>query len=33
VLAGAARRYANEARDGRISASFQLLFLTAWAPA
>jgi NADH dehydrogenase [ubiquinone] 1 alpha subcomplex assembly factor 5 len=32
VLAGAASRYAAEAAAGRISASFQLLFLTAWAP-
>jgi NADH dehydrogenase [ubiquinone] 1 alpha subcomplex assembly factor 5 len=32
VLAGAASRYAAEAAAGRICASFQLLFLTAWAP-
>ncbi len=33
VLAEAAARYAAEAREGRISASFRILFLTAWAPA
>lgn len=33
VLAEAAARYAARAREGRISASFRILFLTAWAPA
>jgi len=32
VLAGLAERYAPEAGDGRIAATFQILFLTAWAP-
>ena len=32
VLAGLAERYAPEAADGRIGATFQILFLTAWAP-
>ncbi|HVG81791.1 MAG TPA: methyltransferase domain-containing protein [Methylomirabilota bacterium] len=33
VLAGAAARYAAEAENGRISATFHILFLTGWAPA
>ena len=33
VLAGAASRYETEAENGRIAATFHILFLTAWAPA
>ncbi|HXV23206.1 MAG TPA: methyltransferase domain-containing protein [Alphaproteobacteria bacterium] len=33
VLTGAAAHYAREGENGRLGATFELIFLTAWAPA